>query len=113
MELQQEEFDKILAILIQKGIDNTDLSMFSDDARIKLIKKAAEESFNNKNYPEAIKAYAIINDKEKINSLGDSFLKSGLLSYALTAYEIANNELMIRFIKQNFSEEDCKKKLYL
>lgn len=113
MELQEGEFNKILLLVMQKGVSNTDLSMFSDEIKTRLLKKAAEEFFNNRNYTEAINAYKLLGDNDKLNKLGDSFLKAGLLSNAFNVYQAANNEVMVRFIKQNFDEKEYDTKLYL
>ena len=98
---------------MQKGVGNTDLSMFGDETRIVLLKKAADEFLAVKNYHEAVMAYRLIRDKSKLNKLGDYFLKSGLLSSALSSYESADNEVMVRFIKQNFDDKIYKDKLYV
>lgn len=113
MQLQKDEFDKILSLLMQKGIDDMDLSMFDDDIRIQLLKNAAERFFDDKKYLEAIKAYGLVEDKEKLNKLGDMFLKSCLLANALLAYEIAENKIMVQFIKQNFDEGEYCNKIYI
>ncbi len=113
MKMPQEEFDKVLITLIQKGISNTDLSMFDEETKIKLATKAAEEFFAGKNYAETVIAYRFIGDTEKLNKMGDSFLKSGLLNNALYSYKAANNETMVKFIKQNFNEEDYTEKIYM
>lgn len=113
MEIKQEEFDKILLILTQKGVKDTDLSMFSEEDRIQLLKKAAEHFFVEKNYNEAINAYGLTGDKESLNKLGDSFLKASLLANALYAYQVADNKTMVLFIKANFDESDYAGKLYV
>ena len=58
-------------------------------------------------------AYVLLGDKEKLNNLADSFLKSSLISAALVAYEAAENEAMVSFIKQNFNESQYNDKIYI
>ena len=51
------EFSKIVPALLKKGIDNIDLSMFGDEAKIDLLNRAGDELYKRGNYAEAIKAY--------------------------------------------------------
>ena len=39
---------------------------------------------------------------EMLNKLGDACLKDGLLNAAIEAYTLAGNEMMTKFIKENF-----------
>ena len=87
--------------------------MFDEKFRLELLKKAADVFFSNNNYSEAIKVCKLIGDRERLNNLGDAFLKSGLLSNALYTYEAAGNNLMVDFIKQNFEEDKYKGKIYI
>jgi len=50
------EFSKIVPALLKKGIDNIDLSMFGDEAKIDLLNRAGDELYKRGNYAEAIKA---------------------------------------------------------
>ena len=64
-------------------------------------------------YLYAARAYELAGDREKLTKVGDIFLKSGLLSNALQIYELANNKVMVQFIKQNFAEKDYSNKIYI
>ena len=77
----------------------------NDDRLIKLGDKCVNE--NRLSY--AARAYELAGNKEKLSQLGDILLKSGLIGSALRIYEIANNQMMVQFIKENFSEDQFSK----
>ena len=42
---------------------------------------------------------------EKLNKIGEEFMRIGLLANALKAFEAAENKMMVEFIKENFKNE--------
>lgn len=70
--------------------------------------KIAEKCVKDNQLALAARAYELANDIEKLNKVGDLFLKAGLLKDALGVYERANNQIMVQFIKDNFPEAEFK-----
>src|SRR3989338_4002129 len=71
--------------------------------------KLGDRCLNNNRLSYAARAYELAGDKEKLSHLGDVLLKSGLIGSALRIYESANNQMMVEFIKENFSEDQFSK----
>ena len=53
----------------------------------------------------SLKAYELAGNKVTINSIGDEFLRRGILKDALLAYKKADNHVMIKFFEENFKEQ--------
>jgi tetratricopeptide (TPR) repeat protein len=70
--------------------------------------KIADKCIKDNQLALAARAYELANDIEKLNKVGDLFLKAGLLKDALGVYERANNQIMVQFIKDNFPEAEFK-----
>ena len=51
------QFRQIIPILIKKGLDNLDLSMFNESMKIKLLTAAGDEYLKRGNTKEALKIF--------------------------------------------------------
>jgi hypothetical protein len=60
-----------------------------------------------------MRAFELAGEREKLSKLGDIFLKSGLMVSALKCYELADNKMMVQFIKENFPASEYSNKLYM
>jgi tetratricopeptide (TPR) repeat protein len=74
----------------------------------KLI-RLGDKCMNENKLSYAARAYELAGEKDKLSNLGDVLLKSGLIGTALRIYELANNQMMVQFIKENFSEDQFSK----
>ena len=61
----------------------------------------------------AAKAFELAKDSGRLSKIGDIFLKSGLIKNALKCYELAHNEMMVSFIKENFGDSKIHSGGYL
>ena len=58
----QHNFSQLVPSLIQKGIDNLDLSMFSPEMKKELLNVLGKEYLRRGNLTEATKAFVLTND---------------------------------------------------
>ena len=77
------------------------------------LNEIGDMAFDRNQLELAAKAYQISADKSRLNKIGDTFLKEGILSAAMKCYECSQNDIMVKFIKENFSDKDREDKLYL
>ena len=78
-----------------------------------LLLSHGHKCLNEKQYQFALRAYDLIKDSDKLNKVGEEFMKIGLLSNALKAFEAASNKMMVDFIKENFGERDLATRVYV
>ena len=72
-----------------------------------------EKCFGEKQLPLAMRAFELIGDSEKLNKVGEEFMRIGLLANALKAFEAADNKMMVQFIKENFADRDLASRVYV
>ncbi|MEK6955972.1 MAG: hypothetical protein AABW52_04905, partial [Nanoarchaeota archaeon] len=98
---------------LEKGKLEFAIEVFSAlDNKAKLL-SIGEKCFAQKDYIHAARAYELGEDLEKLNRVGEEFMKIGLLANALRAYQAAKNEMMVQFIKENFAEKDLITRVYV
>src|SRR3989338_3031706 len=73
-------FKKILPSLIEKGIDNINLSMFNEETKKQLLAVLGDEYARKGRLNDAIKAYILAGDRQKLIAIGDDYQKLGLFS---------------------------------
>lgn len=123
----------IVEKILKDGIASVNLSMLDEVARKKILSDAGEKFYRQSKFVEAIEIMAKANDIEKLLKLGDLFLsenkielatfcfiptkdkqrlndvavsliKSKNYRLAAKAYEAADNSQMASFIMRNFAE---------
>jgi len=94
--IQRDKVD--LAIEVYSALNNT-------EKLVMLGNRCLEQNM----LASAGNAFEAADDKKGLSKLGDIFLKAGVLVMALKYYKLSGNDLMVEFIKENFSERDLEK----
>ncbi len=124
-----EDFNLILKSLISKDLSKVDASALSESMK-KEFEKTADVYVKNGNFIDAIKAFALIrnkerlietgivclknnlpydafyafyyaDDKENLNKVGNIFLQIPDVETALKAFKKAENQAMVSFLEEN------------
>src|SRR3989338_3341717 len=88
----ENPFSKIIPALMKKGLENANLSMFSDEKKRELLNAAAEEYVKRNQVLDAIKVFKMTGNKARLISIGDEHVKMGLFSAAVEAYKLAEDK---------------------
>ena len=97
----------------EKGKIDFAIEVFSVLENKSKLLNLGDRCFNEKQLPYAMKAYEVIQDTERLDRVGYEFMKIGLLSNALRAFEAANNKMMVQFIKENFGDKNLAERVYV
>src|SRR3989344_2412688 len=92
---EDNPFSKIIPALMKKGLDNANLSMFSEEKKKELLNAAGDEYLKRNQVSEALKLYKMTDNKEKLLGIGDEHFKLGLFSYAIEAYKLADDKVKL------------------
>ena len=122
----------IVEKILKQGINSVNLDMLDEDARKKILSDVGEKLYKQGNFAEAVEIMTKANDVEKLLKLGDLFLneskielaafcfiptkdkqrlnnvavsliKSKNYKLAAKAYDAADNKQMASFIQENFA----------
>ena len=96
MEMRKKEeklsnFKKILPALLEKGLDNINLSMFDEETKVALLNAFGDEYVRKGRSQEAMKAFILAGNKQKLTSIGEDYEKVCLFSNAIECYRLADN----------------------
>ena len=69
-EEDNSSFKKIVPTLIKKGLENVNLSMFSEERKKELLEAVGDEFLRRDQKADALKMYAKVNNTTKINEVG-------------------------------------------
>src|SRR3989344_321227 len=109
----QDKLNNVGDYCLEKGKIDFAIEVFAAlENKMKLI-ALGDRCFAEKNYMHAHRAYHLGGEKDKLNKVGEEFMRMGLLANALKAFEAAENEMMVAFIKENFSEKNLIEKVYV
>src|SRR3989344_4025878 len=84
-------FRKLIPALLQKGVEQLNLSMFSDDMRATILNSLADEYLRRGNLQGAARAYILAGNQFKLSSVGRDFEKLGLFDNAIEAYKMCGD----------------------
>src|SRR3989338_6826210 len=106
-------FKKLVPVLLEKGVDNVNLSMFNEATRKKLLDALGEEYLRKGELNNAIKVFILSGNKERLTAigedyerLGDKCLEDGHILDAIKAFRILNDVPKLTKVGQ-----DCVDKL--
>ena len=85
-----ENFKRIVPVLMEKGIENVNLSMFDDHTKSELFNALGEEYLRKGNLNEAIKSYILAGNKQRLTEVGQHYEEVGLFSNAIDTYRLAD-----------------------
>ena len=128
--------DKKLAdMIMEKGIDNVNLAMLTPEKRKSILSHVAEKYAKKNNIHEAVRLFAMAenreklvelfdwlleqrrykqaaiavipsDDKERQNRIAEICLRERLFETASNVYTAMGNTVMVKFISENFPVED-------
>lgn len=84
-------FKRILPALLEKGLDNINLSMFDEDTKLALLNAFGDEFVRKGRLQEAMNAFILAGSRSKLTAIGEDYEKVGLLSSAIDCYRLADN----------------------
>src|SRR3989338_3022156 len=80
------ELQTLASLIANKGVDNIDVSMLSNDVKASILNDAAYLCFKMDKHIDAIKAWALAGNKAKLIEIGDWFLESARFRLAALAF---------------------------
>ena len=83
-----EGFKTILPVLLKKGIDNLNLTMFDDSLRSKIIATMGDEYCRKGNFSEAIKCFILTGDRERLTEIALEYEKVGNRREAINDHKV-------------------------
>ena len=83
---------KIIPAIMKKGIDNINLSMFNEELRRRLLNATGDEYFKRGFIVEAIKAFTLTGNSQKLIEVGDHMVNTSMYSHATDAYSAGNSK---------------------
>ena len=86
---ESNQFRQLVPYILEKGLDNINLSMFSEDMKAELLNAVGEEYLKRGQVRESIKTFTLVRNREKLVEIGDYHLKVGLFVHAVEAYQAA------------------------
>ncbi len=93
-------YEKMVPIILRKGVDNVNLSMFGEEMRNNIMNSVGEELIKKGKVAEAIKAFVATNNSERLVNIGDDFSSKGMYSDAIDCYKLAQNKDRLRVTGQ-------------
>src|SRR3989338_1351470 len=86
------KFSKIVPSLLKKGIDNLNLSMFSQEVKCSILTALGEEYRKKGNLSDAVKSFVLAGNKEKLNYIGQDYEKLVQFDNCIDVYKLAGNK---------------------
>ena len=71
-----------MPVLLEKGIDNVNLSMFDDATRSKLLNALGEEYIRRGNMNDSVKAFILAGNRARLVEVGEHYEEVGLFLYS-------------------------------
>ena len=84
-------FRKLIPALLQKGVEQLNLSMFSDDMRSTILNSLGDEYLRRGNLQGAAKAFILAGNQHRLSAVGQDFEKLGLFDNAVEAYKLCGD----------------------
>src|SRR3989338_801495 len=94
-----ENFKRIVPVLLEKGIDNVNLSMFDEATKSKLLNALGEEYIRRGNINDSVKAFILAGNRQRLVEVGEHYEEVSLFGNAIDTYRLADasdNLLKIR-----------------
>ena len=85
-------FERLVPSLIEKGIENINLSMFSEEMRRDLLNAAGDEYLKRGASVNAIKMFSITGNKEKLIKIADQYRDEGYFTNAIEVYALISDK---------------------
>ena len=82
-------FRKMVPLILKKGLDKVDTSMFDEDTKNKLMDAVGDECFKKGKMEEAKKAFMRSKNKSNLVKMGDFFKNNQMTSDAIDTYQLA------------------------
>src|SRR3989338_11088031 len=76
----RDMFQRMVPVILRKGIDDIDLSMFDESTKIKLLDAVGDECFKKGKINDAFRAYMKSKNKQKLVDIGNHFKKNNMFS---------------------------------
>ena len=84
-------FNKIVPLLLQKGIDKLNLSMFSPELRKDLLLALGDEYRRKGDLYDAARAYLLADHKDMLNLIGEDYETLMQYDNCVEVYKLAGN----------------------
>lgn len=126
---------KLAEMIMEKGIDNVNLTMLTPDKRKNILSHVGQVYVKKNNIPEAVRLLSLADNKEKLielsdwlleqrryrqaalailytddkerqNKIAEICLRQRMFETASNLYTAMGNDVMVRFISENFPVED-------
>jgi len=72
---EDNPFSKVIPALMKKGLENINLSMFSEDKKRELLNAAAEEYFKRNQIGDAMKVFKMTGNRIRLTAIGDFLMQ--------------------------------------
>lgn len=89
-------YNKMVPIILKKGVENVNLSMFGEEMRCNILNAVGEELVKKGKITEAVKAFVATGNNPKLVRIGDDFVSKGMFSDAIDCYQLADNKDRLR-----------------
>ena len=89
--VDDNQFRQIIPLLLKRGLENLDLSMFDEETKVKLLTAAGDEFLKRGKIQDALKIFKYIKNKQKLVDVGDQNFRLGLYKHAIEAYVLAED----------------------
>ena len=129
------ELQTLASLIANKGVDNIDVSMLSNDVKASILNDAAYLCFKMDKHLDAIKAWTLAGntkklievgdwflesarfklaalafipakDKERLENIGQLLIREGVYGTAIYVYKTLGNKAMVEFVLENFGDQD-------
>src|SRR3989338_6348092 len=84
-------FSKIVPLLLQKGIDKLNLSMFSPELRTDILLALGDEYRKKGDLYDAARAYLLVDHKDKLNLIGEDYEILMQWDNCIEVYKLSDN----------------------
>ncbi len=86
---ENDMFRKMVPLILKKGLEKVDVSMFDENTRKELMDAVGDECFKKGKMEEAKKAYMTSKNKPKLVKMGDYFRSNNMVGDAIDVYQLA------------------------
>ena len=95
---EEQSFKKIMPMLIDRGIDKIDFSMFNEELKISLLNEMGDEYLKKGVLENAIKAFLLTSNREKLVKVGKEYQKLGKYVDVLNTFNVVKDSRFIHAI---------------
>lgn len=82
----------LVPLVLQRGIDNTDLSMLSSEQQCAILSAVGDELLRRGRLKDALDAFVLSMNRDRIVQIGEQYELLGQLSEAVNCYRLAADE---------------------